>query len=246
MRALENGTEEVNRLLRHSCNIVLECRFCKSVFRSAKHFHNHKLTSCRVFHKRLTPSYKQVLVFQNKVAACHKDKPSTSHQFADEEEESDMELEVIEEPINFASGFDVVEESCEGLARNIEWTEFLDRTGSLITESQNVEYDDESTGSIEEGECVQDLSSTSWLLTPSSIKNADDCASHNTSTLGSEESDDDETDAISLSASPIPGAFLSFPLFNDQLLESPTDSDYFGKGEALTPSPVLVPVPQME
>lgn len=55
-----------------------------------------------------------------------------------------------------------------------------------------------------------------------------------------------ETDAISLSASPIPGAFLSFPLFNDQLLESPTDSDYFGKGEALTPSPVLVPVPQME
>ncbi|VDP13705.1 unnamed protein product [Heligmosomoides polygyrus] len=200
MRALENGTEEVNRLLRHSCNIVLECRFCKSVFRSAKHFHNHKLTSCRVFHKRLTPSYKQVLVFQNKVAACHKDKPSTSHQFADEEEESDMELEVIEEPINFASGFDVVEESCEGLARNIEWTEFLDRTGSLITESQNVEYDDEST----------------------------------------------ETDAISLSASPIPGAFLSFPLFNDQLLESPTDSDYFGKGEALTPSPVLVPVPQME
>uniref|UniRef100_A0A914WED5 C2H2-type domain-containing protein n=1 Tax=Plectus sambesii TaxID=2011161 RepID=A0A914WED5_9BILA len=45
--SLANATAEVENLLRKECDVILECRFCRNLFRSIINFISHKRTHCR-------------------------------------------------------------------------------------------------------------------------------------------------------------------------------------------------------
>lgn len=46
-KLLENGTDEVKSILSYECDIVYECRICRSLFRSIVNLISHKREYCR-------------------------------------------------------------------------------------------------------------------------------------------------------------------------------------------------------
>lgn len=46
-KILENGSEEVKSVLAYECDLVYECRVCRSLFRSLVNFISHKRTYCK-------------------------------------------------------------------------------------------------------------------------------------------------------------------------------------------------------
>ncbi|KAK6050812.1 hypothetical protein COOONC_11683 [Cooperia oncophora] len=250
IRALENGTEEVSHLLTNSCNLILECRCCKAVFRHAKNFHHHKLNDCRAYHIAVTPTYEQVLALQKAVAAAYKKgRPSTSKQsFVDEE--LDFQTETLEDDVDFIDGYDGIEEFC-GDSDSPE-------PGEVIDEHEEAEVsDDDMSDSIEEGEYIEDFPSDNDPAAPSStrtllkripfrVRIIIKLDESDAEALEMVDSSSDESEAISIPESPPPDGHLNFPIFNDQLLESPTDHEYFGKDETIPTLSLLLPVAQME
>ncbi|VDM56608.1 unnamed protein product [Angiostrongylus costaricensis] len=238
INALENGTEEVSHLLRNSCNLLLECRCCKSIFRHAKYFHKHKMSVCRAYHRPIAPSYEEVLAFQKQVAALwDADQPSTSKQVYEHKERSPAFQVIGNEPY-FIDSYDGIEELCgESRTDSPEPGEFLEEPSTPVFTNERLGDDDE----IEEGEYIERLStdncpsSQSLIKVPDEGSDVDQIDSSNTG----------ESDTISLTESPVHNGQLHFPIFNDQLLESPTHTDYFGKGDKITINPALSTI-QME
>lgn len=46
-KVLENGSDEVKSILAHECDLVYECRVCRSLFRSLANFISHKRIYCK-------------------------------------------------------------------------------------------------------------------------------------------------------------------------------------------------------
>ncbi|XP_076749952.1 uncharacterized protein LOC143422873 [Xylocopa sonorina] len=46
-KVLENGSDEVKSILAHECDLVYECRICRSLFRSLVNFISHKRVYCK-------------------------------------------------------------------------------------------------------------------------------------------------------------------------------------------------------
>lgn len=46
-KLLENGTDEVKSLLSYECDVIYECRICRSLFRSIVNLISHKREYCR-------------------------------------------------------------------------------------------------------------------------------------------------------------------------------------------------------
>ncbi|WKX89393.1 hypothetical protein Q1695_008780 [Nippostrongylus brasiliensis] len=251
IRALESGTEEVNRLLRKSCNLILECRCCKSVFRHPERFHEHKLTVCRAYHVDITPTYEQVLAFQQAVAEMYDhDEPSTSKRFQFETNGIQMEMIDPEDSEDGASDdYDGLEEFCgSSRALSEEPTETSKDMGAAATDSfEGYANDAESEDVVMDGESTEDTPPT-YPPTPSSFKTRDLEVSgmSDNDAFDEESSSSDDNDAISLPESLPPDGHLDFPIFDDGLLESPTDSDYFGKDDQITPHTLLHTGAQLE
>ncbi|KAK5967692.1 C2H2-type domain-containing protein [Trichostrongylus colubriformis] len=213
-------------------------RCCKAVFRHAKNFHRHKLNVCRAYHKPATPTYEQILALQDAVAAEYgKDRPSTSKQLLINEE-MDLQLEMSGDQSDVLDVYDGMEEFC-GDTESPEPGEFID-------DQENESGDDGMSDTVEEGEYIEGFTASKSPTTSSSTKSVDLRNDSNADPLEQMDSSSDGSDAISLPESPPPDGHLSFPIFSDQLLESPTDSDYFGKGEKISALSLLLPVAQME
>ncbi|KHJ93851.1 hypothetical protein OESDEN_06229 [Oesophagostomum dentatum] len=242
LRALKNGTDEVKGVLKYSCNVILECRCCRAIFRHPENFHKHKLTVCHAYHKRVTPSYEQLLKFQKKIAALYDpDQPSSSKVLDDDDDGE----ELVTEDTSYKETYDGMEEFCDydkdGSPEIGEVVE-IPEEGLMVYGVE--EIDDGSASEIEEGEYIEPDECTSRMAAGSSEQcvsqatyeaekeacSGDDC---------SEELNDDNAadDAISLTESP-PRGPLTLAIFNDDLLNSPTENDYFGKDNAVT-SPLL-------
>ncbi|XGW21312.1 hypothetical protein V3C99_004344 [Haemonchus contortus] len=249
IRALQNGTEEVRHLLKNSCNLILECRTCKAVFRHAINFHHHKLSVCRAYHQPLLPTYEQVLAFQKEVAAAYNhDRPSTSKEFLVHREE-DFQREILEDDDDFIDVYDGLEEFCGEIDSldSPEPGEYIEESGEYIDEQDDISvFDDGMSDSIEEGEYIEDSSISNCPATPSSTTSMDQADTSEVAASDKKDTSGEDSDAISVPESPPPDCHLNFPIFNDQLLESPTDYDYFGKGEKEPAGPLLLPVGQME
>lgn len=61
----ENGTEEVKSILSYECNVIYECRICKSFFRSIVNLISHKRMFCtekfdNTLHRRVLNNYNVV------------------------------------------------------------------------------------------------------------------------------------------------------------------------------------------
>ncbi|RCN24258.1 hypothetical protein ANCCAN_30050, partial [Ancylostoma caninum] len=153
LRALQNGTEEVKGLLKYSCNVMLECRCCRAVFRHPANFHKHKMTVCRAYHKPLAPSYEQILRFQKKVAAMYNpDQPSSSKVM---EEDAEGE-ELVVEDTSFMDSYDGMEEFCEyDRDDSPEPGEVVELPEEGVMVYGVEEIEDDSLSEIEEGEYVE-------------------------------------------------------------------------------------------
>lgn len=46
-KVLENGSDEVRSILAYECDLVYECRICRSLFRSLVNFISHKRMYCK-------------------------------------------------------------------------------------------------------------------------------------------------------------------------------------------------------
>lgn len=46
-KILENGSDEVRSILAYECDLVYECRICRSLFRSLVNFISHKRVYCK-------------------------------------------------------------------------------------------------------------------------------------------------------------------------------------------------------
>lgn len=46
-KVLENGSDEVRSILAYECDLVYECRVCRSLFRSLANFISHKRIYCK-------------------------------------------------------------------------------------------------------------------------------------------------------------------------------------------------------
>lgn len=46
-KLLVNGSEEVKEILTYECDVIYECRVCRSLFRSLVNFISHKRVYCR-------------------------------------------------------------------------------------------------------------------------------------------------------------------------------------------------------
>ncbi|CAI4226006.1 unnamed protein product [Auanema sp. JU1783] len=51
LRFSKDATPEVINILKNECDIILECRYCKNLFRSVPNFLTHKRTYCRGLHQ---------------------------------------------------------------------------------------------------------------------------------------------------------------------------------------------------
>ncbi|KAL6731743.1 hypothetical protein Aduo_002576 [Ancylostoma duodenale] len=243
LRALQNGTEEVKGLLKYSCNVMLECRCCRAVFRHPANFHKHKMTVCRAYHKPLAPSYEQILKFQKKVAAMYNpDQPSSSKVM----EEDDEGEELVVEDASFLDSYEGMEEFCEyDRDDSPEPGEVVELPEEGVVVYGVEEFEDDSLSEIEEGEYIEPDEGAPPAVVDSSSPSQNnpgvDTSGSSGDTVEEMDSSNVADDAISLAESP-PRGPLNIALFDDDLLNSPTESDYFGKGHDVVTSPFLLPL----
>ncbi|KAJ1368554.1 hypothetical protein KIN20_029709 [Parelaphostrongylus tenuis] len=140
LRAFENGTEEVQHLSRDCCELILECRCCKSMFRRAKYFHKHKLSVCRAYHRPVAPTYEEVLRFQREVASSwDSQQPSTSSEQVHEYKECNRIVEFVQNESGFVDPNEGLEELCgETRTNSPEPGELLVYPGSSASTSEGL------------------------------------------------------------------------------------------------------------
>ncbi|ETN72362.1 hypothetical protein NECAME_13900 [Necator americanus] len=243
-KALKDGTEEVKGLLKYSCNVILECRCCQAVFRHPENFHKHKLTVCRAYHKPITPTYEQVLKFQKKVAAMYDpDMPSSSKLF---DEEDDGE-ELVPDDNSFIDTYDGIEEFCDyDPVDSPEPGEVVELPEEGVMVYGVEEVEEESLSEIEEGEYIEPEeggshhSNCSASPPPAQVNCEVRTLSSSSEPPEEMDSNNASDDAISLSESP-PHGSVDIALFEDNLLDSPTENEYFGKGYDVVTSPSMLP-----
>ncbi|KJH49915.1 hypothetical protein DICVIV_03945 [Dictyocaulus viviparus] len=184
------------------------------------------MSICRAYHRPIAPTYEEVLAFQKQVAIMwDSDQPSTSKQ-AIEIGGHNSAIQMVENEPLFTDSYDGIEEFCgESGIDSPEPGELVD--GGVITFNSERKDKDE----IEEGEYMEWNSDNNYHPAQSLIK-ANDDESDVFDRIDS--SNTGESDAISLTESPLSNDHLSFPIFNDQLLESPTRIDYFGKSDKVS------------
>lgn len=66
-KLLENGSDEVKAILAYECDIVYECRVCRSLFRSLVNFISHKRVYCK--EKFNIALNKNILIDEDEVSA---------------------------------------------------------------------------------------------------------------------------------------------------------------------------------
>ncbi|CAJ0596209.1 unnamed protein product [Cylicocyclus nassatus] len=224
MKALRDGTDEVKGLLKYSCNIILECRCCRAVFRHPENFRKHKNTVCHAYHRPLAPSYEQVISFRKKIAAMYDpNQPTSSKLFGD----GDDGVELVIDDTSYYENYDGMEELCgydpEGSPEPGELV-LLPEEGMMVCGVEEIE--DDFMDEVEEGEYLPEGNSQLLIRTSSPAEIS--CCTAEANSRNSTHPNNSADDSISLTESP-PHGPIDIALFNENLLESPTESDYFGK-----------------
>ena len=82
MQAYHVGTDEVKQALIHHCDLVMECKLCRSLFRGLPNFLAHKRHYCEDPNKNFEVSLENVRIVQPSSSGIFEDMQKTAHQGA--------------------------------------------------------------------------------------------------------------------------------------------------------------------